>query len=264
MWALAFLFIGACTATPIHKIVGGSDSTAHDWPWQISLQFQGSTGGYGHICGASLISENYALTAAHCVSHDTTVSKYRLLLGEQDFNVNTGTEQTITISSILMHPQYSESSGGFPNDIAILRLSTPATLNEYVKVAPLPSSTTTSFYNGRTCFITGWGRLTGGGSLPNVLQEAQTTVISHSNCRSALGLTGLLYLQEGPHVCVYTGSNGACNGDSGGPLVCDVNGVWELVGATSWGLQNCPISSPTVYTRVSNYLSWISANTDAL
>lgn len=53
-------------------------------------------------------------------------------------------------------------------------------------------------------------------------------------------------------------------GDSGGPLVCDVNGVWELVGATSWGLQNCPTSSPTVYTRVSNYLSWISANTDAL
>lgn len=149
-------------------------------------------------------------------------------------------------------------------------------------------------------------------------------MISHSNCRSALGLTGLLYLQEGPHVCVYTGSNGACNvryhhvvvvmkkktqisinvlfmadlifnaptkvyslisfikkgeelcffhtvffysllqGDSGGPLVCDVNGVWELVGATSWGLQNCPTSSPTVYTRVSNYLSWISANTDAL
>lgn len=36
-------------------------------------------------------------------------------------------------------------------------------------------------------------------------------MISHSNCRSALGLTGLLYLQEGPHVCVYTGSNGACN-----------------------------------------------------
>ncbi|XP_022329689.2 elastase-1-like [Crassostrea virginica] len=264
MWALVFLLFGACAATPITKIVGGNDATPHDWPWQISLQFQSSTGSYGHICGASLISPNYALTAAHCVSHDTTISKYRLLMGEHDFNTNGGTEQTVTISSILMHPQYSESSGGFPNDIAILRLSSSASLDAYVKVAALPTSTSTSFYNGRNCYITGWGRLSGGGNIPNILQQAQTTVISHSECRSALGLTGLLYLQEGPHVCVYTGSNGACNGDSGGPLVCNVNGVWELVGATSWGLQNCPVSSPTVYTRVSNYMTWIRQNTDVL
>ncbi|XP_062597771.1 elastase-1-like [Saccostrea cucullata] len=262
MWTLALLLVGVCSAAPMSKIVGGSNATPNDWPWQISLQFQGSTGGYGHICGASLISENYALTAAHCVSHDPTVSKYRLLLGEHQFSVTAGTEQTITLSNILMHPQYSDSAGGFPHDIAILRLSSPAKLNEFVKVATLPTSTSTSFYNGRTCYITGWGRLSGGGSLPDTLQEAQTTVISHSNCRSALGMSGLLYLQEGPHVCVYTGSNGACNGDSGGPLVCDVNGVWELAGATSWGLQNCPTSSPTVYTRVSNYLSWIRQNTD--
>ena len=66
------------------------------------------------------------------------------------------------LSFVVQHPQYSESSGGFPNDIAILRLSSSASLDAYVKVAALPTSTSTSFYNGRNCYITGWGRLSGG------------------------------------------------------------------------------------------------------
>ncbi|KAK3106028.1 hypothetical protein FSP39_011241 [Pinctada imbricata] len=173
-----------------------------------------------------------------------------------------GIKMEIKLYFYSMHPEYNENAGGFPNDIAILQLSSAAELSEEVQSANLPSSTSTSFYNGRTCYITGWGRLSGGGSLPNILQEAKTTVVSHSNCRNMLGYTGLLYLQQGPHICVHTGENGACNGDSGGPLVCDVNGKWELAGATSWGLQNCPTSSPSVYARVSNYLSWIRQNTD--
>ncbi|XP_056017285.1 elastase-1-like, partial [Ostrea edulis] len=251
-----------CTATPLQKIVGGQDAFRNNWPWQLSFWFQGSNGVYNHICGAALISEKYALTAAHCVANDPTVSKYKLLLGEHDFSIDSGNEVTIAVDTITMHLQYSDSSGGFPNDIAILKLSSPAPLNAFVKTAKLPTSTSTSFYNGRTCYITGWGRLTGGGDNPDILQEAQTTVMSHSECRSSLSIAGLLYLQEGPHICVYSGSNGACNGDSGGPLVCDVDGAWELAVVTSWGLQNYPTSSPTVYTRLSNYESWIAQNTD--
>jgi secreted trypsin-like serine protease len=44
------------------KIVGGTNAKAGDWAWQISLQFFGS-----HICGGSLINNQWILTAAHCV-----------------------------------------------------------------------------------------------------------------------------------------------------------------------------------------------------
>lgn len=46
------------------RIVGGSESEAHSWPWQVSLQF---SDGF-HFCGGSLISDSWVVTAAHCVS----------------------------------------------------------------------------------------------------------------------------------------------------------------------------------------------------
>nr|AEI58579.1 serine protease [Eupolyphaga sinensis] len=44
------------------RIVGGSTTTIQNYPYQVSLQYGGS-----HICGGSIISANYVLTAAHCI-----------------------------------------------------------------------------------------------------------------------------------------------------------------------------------------------------
>ncbi|WP_407808037.1 trypsin-like serine protease, partial [Staphylococcus aureus] len=46
---------------PDGRIVGGSSISISSVPWQISLQYYGS-----HICGGSIISANYIVTAAHC------------------------------------------------------------------------------------------------------------------------------------------------------------------------------------------------------
>lgn len=51
---------------PQARIVGGTKSEFGQWPWQISLR-QYRTSSYLHKCGAALLNENWAITAAHCV-----------------------------------------------------------------------------------------------------------------------------------------------------------------------------------------------------
>ncbi|XP_063431607.1 elastase-1-like [Mytilus trossulus] len=259
-----FLFIcilSAVFADPrakfLSRIVNGLDAEPNEFPWQVSLQYWSEANlRFSHICGAVVINETKILTAAHCVEHDSTVSKYEIVAGEHNLNIPSGNEQRRQLSKITTHSEYT-SSGGYNNDIAVLTLSSSLTLTgEIVKAATLPLSTQT--FTGRNCTISGWGRTVANGALPDVLQKASTKVISHSDCRSSLGLIGLLYLNSAAHICIYSGINSACNGDSGGPLVCDIDGTWTLAGVTSWGLADCPVGSPSVYARVSSYIDFIN------
>jgi len=239
-------------------IIGGTNASPGAWPWQLSQQRLGTT--WSHSCGASLLSSRYALSAAHCVDGAAT-NVLRVIAGQHDRTSYTNT-QTANIASYKMHEQYNVGSASYANDIAILTFATTISVGGNVALATLPPNNNDQFA-GANCVITGWGRNSAASTLPNILQQANITPITQTDCSNRIGRIGTIWAN---HICVYDSTNtrGACNGDSGGPLNCPRTGGYYVAGVTSWVVSSggaCQVSYPSVYTRTGSYLSWIATNT---
>ncbi|KAM8766697.1 trypsin-like [Acanthopagrus latus] len=239
MKALIFLTLlgAAFAAAEDEKVVGGYECPGHSVPYQVSLN-----AGY-HFCGGSLISSQWVLSAAHC-----HMSRIQVRLGEHNIAVNEGTEQWIDASMMIMHPYYN--SYNLDNDIMLIKLSYPATLNSYVQTISLPSRCPVADEN---CMVSGWGNtITNGNNFPDRLQCLRQPIIDDRICMNAY--PGMLTANM---VCsgFMQGGASSCQGDSGGPLVC--NG--QLQGVVSWGYECAMPGHPSVYARVCRYNNWISS-----
>lgn len=57
-------------------------------------------------------------------------------------------------------------------------------------------------------------------------------------------------------------SGAPCVGDSGSPMVINENETFTQIGIMSFGKKNlCESGQPTVFTRTSSFLNWISGHT---
>ena len=71
------------------KIIDGTETEINEYPWMVSLQLSGD-----HFCGGSIISEDWILTAAHCLEFGNIPDFLdRLIISISDHNLNT-TEET--------------------------------------------------------------------------------------------------------------------------------------------------------------------------
>ncbi|XP_046458724.1 trypsin Blo t 3-like isoform X1 [Daphnia pulex] len=105
-----------------------------------------------------------------------------------------------------------------------------------------------STYANQLATIAGWGTTSSGGSLSNVLLKANVTIQDNTVCAKQYG-----NFVGADMLCASAPGKDTCQGDSGGPIL--VNGV--QVGITSFGNGCADPKYAGVYTRVSNYVSWI-------
>jgi len=238
-----------------NMIIGGQDASPGEFPWQLSQERSGS-----HSCGASLLANTKALTAAHCID-GAPVAIISVIAGLHNRNSPAGT-QSSNAARLVLHGEYNTGAPTFSNDIGLIYLVTAITTGSGIQFATLPPNDNEDFA-GVTCVISGWGRDSTSNTLPNTLQKASIGVLSLDQCRNQVGSIGNVW--DG-HICLYDPQEniGSCNGDSGGPLNCPLGGSTVVAGVTSWGvssaLGNCLQTYPSVYTRSSNYLAWIAAN----
>ncbi|KAM9728247.1 enteropeptidase [Menidia menidia] len=231
------------------RVVGGANAARGAWPWMASLHWKGR-----HVCGATLISSDWLLTAAHCVyGKNVHLEHWSAILGLHAQS-ELGSEVQ-PVDRIIIHREYDRRSK--EADIALMHLQTPASLSEWVQPVCLPSQGQ-SFPAGTPCFIAGWGREAEGGPIPDVLQEAELPLLSAPECQRLLPEYDL----SPKMLCAGYPQGGvdSCQGDSGGPLMMLQDGRWTQIGVTSFGIGCGRPQRPGAYARVSAFTSWIAQN----
>ncbi|NXG52324.1 TMPS2 protease, partial [Psilopogon haemacephalus] len=108
------------SANIMNRIVGGSGAVLGQWPWQVSLHMKGV-----HVCGGSIITHQWIVTAAHCVegrfSDPYSWKVYAGILNQDEMLVSNG----YGVQLIISHPDYDTDSKD--NDVALMKLETPLT-----------------------------------------------------------------------------------------------------------------------------------------
>jgi secreted trypsin-like serine protease len=239
-------------STSEQEIVGGTATTIDANPWQVSLQSSGGS----HFCGGSILNANWILTAQHCVNSGSSISKPGRIAAGMTRISGSSSGQIRTVAEVIVYPGYVDASKG--KDVALLRLSTPLTLNS-TTVKSIGMITAGDASGGATntgvvTRVTGWGTLSSGGSSPDTLQTVDVNVISNSSAQTSYPSETITADQ----LAAAAPGKDSCQGDSGGPLSVVYGGVRKLAGVVSWGYGCADSRYPGMYARVSSFESWIT------
>uniref|UniRef100_A0A182RA59 Peptidase S1 domain-containing protein n=1 Tax=Anopheles funestus TaxID=62324 RepID=A0A182RA59_ANOFN len=214
------------------RIVGGSKTTIENVPYQVSLRYFNN-----HICGGSIISHSWVLTAAHCLDWYPN---------NDEISVRAGSTYQSTGGSLhavfyyYLHDQYDMAE--FQWDVATVRVRTPMVSGP--ARAPIPLSSLPEWSIGERVTVAGWGHLTSqAGTVVDNLQMVQLDVVPREICNQSW--TG--YITD-DMICAGGLGMDACAGDSGGPAV--QNGT--QYGVVSWGAIECGNGLPGVFTNIAH------------
>ena len=171
----------ANSATVNARIVDGETAASNTWSWAVSLELGDS------LCGGSIISDSYIMTAGHCVQGESA-SSITAYVGSTIILKG----QPKSVSRVYQHPDYYEDPDGrfVLNDVALLKLSTRLDMNDRtLALACLPKNDIAP-PNNKDLIGIGWGTTFEGSPRP----IGNTTTSDAEVCRLRVRLGAQAWL----------------------------------------------------------------------
>ncbi|XP_062549587.1 transmembrane protease serine 9-like isoform X2 [Armigeres subalbatus] len=225
-----------CGERKINKqglIVNGVRSYAGEWPWHVAVyEMNGRQKRY--ICGGTLISDQFVMTAAHCLLDDTLQRRSGTIvvqLGQNNLYESSVHMREVLVGKITPHEAFDPLSK--VNDIALLELTSTVQFNDYIQPVCLPSKNDLVDPNpvGEMGSIVGWGyEQPWSFMISNLLLGTKLPVVDVAKC--AIGKN--FGVDTNGVICMGSANDAnACTGDSGGGMFFEKNGVWTVRGVIS-------------------------------
>lgn len=228
------------------RILGGRSCQNETHSFIVSLQDRSGK----HFCGGTLLNKWWVLTAAHCC-----VKKLVVIIAGR----NTPEPKVRWVRKAYPHPSFDRT--GLTDDIGLLKLTKPLDETKYISYINIPNEIIPIEIKDfcPTVLVMGWGKLTAMSKKNSrSLQCVDLPVLKEEDCKMYYRPYERVFLTA---MCTLSEEiKDACQGDSGGPLLCKEKGV--QLGIVSFGRECGDPSSPGVYTRVDEYVSFISKTMD--
>ncbi len=236
------------------RIINGTTANPTDWPWIASIMISDLSPLVGAFCAGSLIHPSWVVTAAHCAKNN--IDNLQVVLGRHTLsNKNTG--EIIKIKQIIKHPNYDNDPENPLSDIALIQLETPSSQ----PILRLAETYNNLDSKDRSATVIGWGltNVKDKSSISNQLQQTSVPIVSNEVCNAEQSYKGDV---ADSMLCagLAEGGTDACIGDSGAPLMVNTDIGWQQVGIVSWGESCAQPNFYGVYTRVSSFNNFVTAN----
>ena len=214
------------------KIMKGRSASFGDRPWQVGLLNASIPDPlYAHFCSGTLITDQWVVTAAHCVA-GRQGTELMVLVGTKSLNLGGRKKQVI---SVVVHGAYDPHTR--ENDLALLFLDSPTAI--FPPQFPSIEVEQRLVDDQEKVTISGWGNTYDFGVKSLDLMETEAPLVSPQLCSEpdshgqSLKATMLCAGYE-------DGRTDACDGDSGGPATVREYGQEFLIGVKSWGDCGAP------------------------
>lgn len=132
-------------------IYGGEKANENQFPFLVSFRVKNENKTTSHVCGASIISDRFLVTAGHCYSPNRfQISDYRISVGAK---MRTDEGKLFPVKQIISHPDLNLRR--MINDIALVEMMEPFPLNENISSIEIGRN---FIENGEKGIAAGWGK----------------------------------------------------------------------------------------------------------